>query len=105
MSNVRRGDGITRPIVYARVQAADGSLERDRFLIDSGADRTVLSADLLIRLALPPAPNRHGEGGERRGFSATWHAWRTTTSRLRRDARQAEPFHHGGAIRWGTSPF
>jgi hypothetical protein len=42
------------------VQGANGSLERDRFLIDSGADRTVLSADLLMRLALPPSVGSAG---------------------------------------------
>lgn len=46
-------DGITRPVAVVGVKAADGSLVEERFLIDSGADRTVLSADLLTNLALP----------------------------------------------------
>jgi Retroviral aspartyl protease len=58
-------DGITRPLVVIGVHAAGGSLVEDRFLIDSGADRTVLSADLLTRLALPAssAPAGHALAG------------------------------------------
>lgn len=46
-------DGVIRPIVHA---IAIGSGDRpfdDRFLIDSGADRTVFSTSLLFRLGLP----------------------------------------------------
>lgn len=45
-----RDDGVMRPIVRARVLGSDGSLVAEDFLIDSGADRTVLSAALLARL-------------------------------------------------------
>jgi hypothetical protein len=45
-------DGITRPIVVVRARAVNGSTLDDRFLIDSGADRTVQSADFLGRLGL-----------------------------------------------------
>src|SRR5574341_1114368 len=47
-----RDDGVMRPIVRARVLGSDGSLVAEDFLIDSGADRTVLSATLLARLPL-----------------------------------------------------
>jgi hypothetical protein len=47
-----RDDGVMRPIVRARVLGRDGSLVAEDFLIDSGADRTVLSATLLARLPL-----------------------------------------------------
>jgi hypothetical protein len=43
-------DGTTRPAVQAKVQAADGSFHVEFFLVDSCADRTVLSAALLGRL-------------------------------------------------------
>jgi hypothetical protein len=61
-------DGITRPVVRVNVQAADGSMVAETFLVDSGADRTVLSAGLANQLALPPvAPpaglNLAGIGG------------------------------------------
>jgi hypothetical protein len=46
-------DGVTRPAVRAKVQAADGSFQRCAFLIDSCADRTVLGADLLKKLGFP----------------------------------------------------
>src|SRR5712691_10181383 len=42
-----RDDGVMRPIVRTRVLGSDGSLVAEDFLIDSGADRTVLSATLL----------------------------------------------------------
>ena len=46
-------DGVLRPLVRAAVSGMDGRLVADDFLIDSGADRTVLSAALLTRLSLP----------------------------------------------------
>ena len=46
-------DRVTRPVVRAQVVGADGTPRSDRFLIDSGADRTVFSAALLRRLQLP----------------------------------------------------
>lgn len=46
-------DGITRPTVRAKVLGSDGSLVAEDFLLDSGADRTVLSAAVLARLQLP----------------------------------------------------
>jgi hypothetical protein len=46
-------DGVTRPIVAALVQGGDGRFHCERFLVDSGADRTVLSAALLNRTGLP----------------------------------------------------
>ncbi len=45
-------DGVTRPVVRAQVSTAVGSLEPDEFLVDTGADRTVLSALLLDKLGL-----------------------------------------------------
>jgi hypothetical protein len=46
-------DGITRPIVRAKVVGGDGTPRGENFLIDSGADRSVFSAALLQRLGLP----------------------------------------------------
>jgi hypothetical protein len=43
-------DGVVRPTVTVHVKGSNGRRESDRFLVDSGADRTVLSADLLHRL-------------------------------------------------------
>src|SRR5712691_4099085 len=53
-------DGVLRPLVRAAVSGIDGRLVADDFLIDSGADHTVLSAALLARLSLPTrsAPSR-----------------------------------------------
>ena len=62
-------DGVKGPVVLVEVQAADGSKEPERFLIDPGADRTVFSANLLGSLGFPwlPAPaglSLEGIGGE-----------------------------------------
>jgi hypothetical protein len=46
-------DGVTRPIVKATVVGAGGARFWESFLIDTGADRTVFSADFLKRLKLP----------------------------------------------------
>jgi hypothetical protein len=46
-------DGGTRPVVEAQVRGADGILHTERFLIDSGADRTVFRAHLLEMLDFP----------------------------------------------------
>jgi hypothetical protein len=48
-----RDDGVVRPIMRAKVLGNAGHLTPENFLIDSGADRTVLSAVLLSRLYLP----------------------------------------------------
>ncbi len=51
----RGEDGVVVPTVKSRFVTADGQLIHERFLIDSGADRTVLTAKLLDRLGVVPA--------------------------------------------------
>jgi len=46
-------DGISRPIVNARVPGGVGHPVGVRFLVDTGADRTVLSEAILRELKLP----------------------------------------------------
>jgi hypothetical protein len=63
-----RDDGVVWPIMRAKVLGSAGSLAPENFLIDSGADRTVLSAVLLARLQLPiqsaaPSVTLSGIGG------------------------------------------
>ena len=53
-------DGVTRPSLEAKVQAADVSLQRCVVLVDSCADRTVLGADLLEDLGFPSIPAHEG---------------------------------------------
>ena len=52
-------DGVTRPALRAKILAHDGNHHVEVFLVDSCADRTVFSANLLSRLGfsqtLPPA--------------------------------------------------
>jgi predicted aspartyl protease len=47
-------DGMVRPVILAEIMAGDGSWLKARFLVDTGADRTVLSADMLDALHLQP---------------------------------------------------
>lgn len=56
-----RDDGIPRPLLRAKVQAADGTLISDDFLIDIGADRTVFSAALFGKLGLVGSTRPQGE--------------------------------------------
>jgi hypothetical protein len=46
-------DRVVRPIIRAKVLGSAGTLASENFLVDNGADRTVLSAVLLARLQLP----------------------------------------------------
>src|SRR5690242_15475760 len=62
-------DGLVRPIVLGLVRASDGEMVEVTFLLDAGADRTVLSADFLSLLSrLQTSDNRRiqlaGVGGQ-----------------------------------------
>jgi hypothetical protein len=56
-------DGTTRPIVRAEVLASDGTWVRAPFLLDTGADCTVLSQSLLSLLRLPTVEPQDGIAG------------------------------------------
>ena len=47
-------DGVVRPVIRGEIQAADGSWVKAPFLVDTGADRTVFSADILKALHFQP---------------------------------------------------
>lgn len=49
-------DGVTRPVVLAEVVGHGGIGIGVRFLVDSGADRTVFNAALTSKLNLPTQP-------------------------------------------------
>jgi hypothetical protein len=49
-------DGVVRPVVFAQVFGSGALPCAERFLVDSGADRTVLSASLLAKLSLAVSP-------------------------------------------------
>ena len=58
-------DGIVRPVVRGEVETADGDWEPVLFLVDTGADRTVLSAAVLSMLDLASrAPRKRSAGWE-----------------------------------------
>jgi hypothetical protein len=56
-------DGIMRPVISGEILAEHGSWEKSEFLVDTGADRTVLSAATLAKLGLQPLPIPEGISG------------------------------------------
>jgi predicted aspartyl protease len=56
-------DGIERPVIRGRTRADDASWVQTPFLVDTGADRTVLSSGILAALSLPPLPTQERIGG------------------------------------------
>jgi hypothetical protein len=69
-------DGIARPTVVAKVEAPDGTSCTERFLVDTGADRTVFSASVLNTLVLilqagQSAFGLQGVGGSSSSLPAT----------------------------------
>jgi predicted aspartyl protease len=55
-------DGVSRPMIRGELQTSNGDWENVAFLVDTGADRTVLSAPVLAELKLShqTAPERLG---------------------------------------------
>lgn len=55
-------DGVSRPLIRGELQTGNGEWESVAFLVDTGADRTVLSAPVLVALGLPQvgAPEQLG---------------------------------------------
>jgi predicted aspartyl protease len=56
-------DGIARPVMRAEILAADGSWRSVELLVDTGADRTVISANVLEALNLDATGSRDRIGG------------------------------------------
>jgi ribosomal protein L14 len=59
-------DEVTRPVIRGEILAQDGSWCAAEFLVDTGADRTVLSANTLVALNLEsrePDEDIAGVGG------------------------------------------
>jgi hypothetical protein len=78
------GDGAVRPVVRVQVTSRTGRVLSESFLIDSGADRTVFSADLLRRLEAPIDPPSTGDGLRGIGGGAEF-VLVSTIIQLRRD--------------------
>ena len=53
-------DGVTRPFITLNAVDANGTLVPARFLIDTGADQTLLSFALADKLGLPALPAPEG---------------------------------------------
>jgi predicted aspartyl protease len=56
-------DGVVRPVISGDIRTADGSWEQCEFLVDTGADCTVLSAATLAKLGLQPLAMPEGLSG------------------------------------------
>ena len=56
-------DGVSRPLIRGELQTSNGEWESVVFLVDTGADRTVLSAPVLAQLGLPRAEAPEQLGG------------------------------------------
>jgi len=56
-------DGIIRPVMRGEIQARDGAWVKAPLLLDTGADRTVLSADILQALRVQPVVAESPLGG------------------------------------------
>jgi len=56
-------DGVVRPVIDGTADQSDGSRLPVRFLIDSGADRSVFSAEVYGKLGLAPIESESQIGG------------------------------------------
>lgn len=56
-------DEVVRPVIRGEILAADGSWRAAEFLVDTGADRTVFSANALVALDLESREPKGGIGG------------------------------------------
>lgn len=56
-------DGMTRPVLRAEILTRDSSWIKVPFLLNTGADRTVFSADVLAALRLSPVVAEEQIGG------------------------------------------
>lgn len=56
-------DGIVRPIIRGEIRTGTGSWEVVEFLVDTGADHTVLSATTLTAFNLHPTTTQDRLGG------------------------------------------
>jgi hypothetical protein len=82
-------DGVVRPVIRAKILAGDGTWRTLELLIDTGADRTLLSANVLrfLHLRLASPEDRIGGVG---GFAQS--ALVTTQIQLTRDDGQRVQF-------------
>lgn len=56
-------DGLVRPVINGEVLAANNAWVDVPFLVDTGADATVFSADIRASLGLAPQQSTQGIGG------------------------------------------
>lgn len=84
-------DGVVRPLLHGEIIAADGTWQETEFLLDTGADCTVLSALTMRSLGLTPS-TAEGKLGGLGGTAGS--VVLDTQIRLRRET--GEPVHFKG---------
>ncbi len=88
---LRTDTGEVVPRLLVEIRAGDGQWLSTPFLIDTGAERTAFTYDLLYALQLEPEPSDGSYLTGVGGVSAT--VLLATTLRLRRDDGQFVPIH------------
>jgi hypothetical protein len=94
-------DGVARPTVQAKIQGADGAFHIEIFLVDPCADRTVLSATSLLKLAIPASAPPAGVALQGIGGSSA-HVLINSVLEFTRD--DGGPVHVRGEIAAFTDP-
>jgi hypothetical protein len=56
-------DGVMRPVIRGEIRSHNGAWVKAPFLVDTGADRTMLSAAMLAQLGLQPLVAQDGLSG------------------------------------------
>ena len=83
-------DGRLLPVIRAEVRAGDGSWQKVDFIVDTGADRTVLSAEIMEHLQLDGVEAEQqlsGVGGQAHTVTVA------TTIRFDYGVKLKAPFH------------
>jgi hypothetical protein len=94
-------DGVARPVVEIRIADVDGTYTPDTFLIDTGADRTVLGASLLQKLRFPTSDSTPGFALQGVGGASPFVLLTTVLQFIRDDGY---PIHVSGEVAAFTDP-
>ena len=92
-------DGFVRPVLRCEILAANGTWVQVPFLLDTGADRTVFSADAAQPLGLTPVASSDRLGGV--GGTADSVVFQTKIGMRREDG---SPVHFNGQFAAFTDP-
>jgi len=78
-------DAVMRPVIQGKILTDDGSWQEAEFLVDTAADRTAFSFDILTALALDPVEVVHSVESVERPRRSRWtHALSFWTNAIHR---------------------